>query len=53
VLHGPRALRDDRIGGAGEVEQMGTFGVVELERPGESFEHQLGDAADVARSRRL
>jgi hypothetical protein len=29
------------------------FGVVELERLGETFEHELGDACDVARSKRL
>ena len=34
--------------GAGEVEQVGSFGVVELERPGECLEHAFGDAVDVS-----
>jgi len=32
----------------GEVEQVAAFGVVELERAGEGFEHRVGDAAEVA-----
>ena len=38
----------DRVGGAGEVEQVGALGLVELQRAGQPFEHELGDAADVA-----
>jgi len=33
---------------AREVEQVVAFGLVELERAGESFEHELGDSAHVA-----
>ena len=35
-------------GGAGEVEQMGTLGVVEPERVGECLEHGVGGAGGVA-----
>ena len=35
------------VRGAGEVEEMGVLGVVELERAGERFEHAVRDAADV------
>jgi hypothetical protein len=34
--------------GAGEVEEVGTFGVVELERAGERAQHALGDAIHVS-----
>ena len=48
-LTGPRALRGATgLGGAGEVEEVGALGVVELKRAGERLEHELGDAADVA-----
>jgi hypothetical protein len=47
VLHRAAALGRHRVGGAGEVEEVGAFGVVELEPPGERFEHAVGDAADV------
>ena len=36
------------LGGAGEVEEVGALGVVELERSGQRFEHALGGAAHVA-----
>jgi hypothetical protein len=37
-----------RVRCACEVEQVGAFGVVELERPGERFEHAVGGAGDVS-----
>jgi hypothetical protein len=33
--------------GAGEIEQVRAFGLVELEGAGERFEHAVGDAVDV------
>ena len=47
-LTGRDRFGSDRIGGAGEIEEVGALGVVELERPGEPFQDELGDAADVA-----
>jgi hypothetical protein len=44
----PRALRRDGTGGTGQVEEVRALGVVELERPGQRFQHELGDAADLA-----
>ena len=44
----PRALRRDRTRGAGQVEEVRALGVVELQRPGQRFQHELGDAADLA-----
>ena len=35
-------------GGAGEIEEVCAFGVVEAEAAGESIEHAIGDAAQVA-----
>jgi len=35
------------VGRVGEVEQVRTFGLVELERTGEGFEDRLGDAGEV------
>ena len=37
-----------RSGGAGEVEQVGALGIVELKRVGEHFEHAVRDACGVA-----
>jgi len=56
VLHAcldllPAALRRSgaaRPGGAGEVEQVGPFGLVQLQRAGDSAEDLVGDAGDVA-----
>ena len=36
------------LGGAGEVEEVGAFGVVELERSGQCLQHALGGAAHVS-----
>ena len=36
------------LGGAGEVEEVGALGVVELERPGQCLQHALGGAAHVS-----
>ena len=36
---GPHA-RAGAVGGVGEVEQVGAFGVVELQRPGDGVEHR-------------
>ena len=47
-LVGRRRARGRRVRGAGEVEEVGAFGVVELQRTGERLEHGLGDAASVA-----
>ena len=38
----------DAVGGAGEVEQVGAFGLVELQRPGQRVEHAGGGAGDLA-----
>ena len=35
-------------GGADQVEQMGPFGVVELQRPGDSVDDALGDSGRIA-----
>jgi hypothetical protein len=37
-----------RLGGAGEVEEVGALGVVELERPGQCLQDALGGAAHVS-----
>src|SRR3954471_5665212 len=37
-----------RLGGAGEVEEVGALGVVELERSGQCLQHALGGAAHVS-----
>ena len=48
MLLGRRAaLAAAGVGGAGEVEQVGPFGLVELQRAGEGLEHGLGDAGEV------
>ena len=39
--------RDRRVRCAGEVEEVGAFGVVEAERPSERLEHAVGHAGDV------
>ena len=44
----PRAPRRDRARGARQIEEVRALGVVELQRPGQRFEHELGDAADLA-----
>ena len=44
----PARARAGRLGGAGEVEEVGALGVVELERPGQRLQHALGGAAHVA-----
>src|SRR4051795_1900925 len=40
--------RPGRLGGAGEVEQVGALGVIELERAGQRVQHALGGAAHVS-----
>ena len=45
---GRRRARGARAGGAGEVDQVRPFGLVELQGPGQGVEHALGDAAEVA-----
>ena len=42
------APRRGGVGGAGEVVEVGAFGVVELQRPGQCVEDRVGDAAQVA-----
>ena len=42
------ALRGDRAGGAGEVEQVGALGVVEPQRVGERLQDAVGGAGGVA-----
>ena len=44
----PARARPGRLGGAGEVEEVGALGVVELQRPGQCLQHALGGAAHVA-----
>ncbi len=46
---GPRASLPGRCGlcGAGEVEQVGAFGLVELECAGDAFQHGVGGAGEV------
>ena len=36
------------VGGAGQIEQVGAFGLVELQGTGDSFEDAVGDAGEVA-----
>ena len=48
VLGGSATSRGCRPGGAGEVEQVRVFGVVELQAAGECVEHALRDPAEVA-----
>jgi hypothetical protein len=43
----PRA-RCGRRSGAGEIEQVGALGVVQLKRLSQCFEHAVGRAADVS-----
>ena len=38
----------DAVGGAGEVEQVGPLGLVELQGPGQGVEHAGGRAGDLA-----
>ncbi|MDX6261329.1 MAG: hypothetical protein QOH84_3017 [Kribbellaceae bacterium] len=38
----------DPVRGPGEVEEVGSFGVIQLERSGEGFEHAGGGAGDLA-----
>jgi hypothetical protein len=38
----------DAIGGSGEVEEVGTFGLVQLKRRGERLQHAGGGAGDLA-----
>jgi hypothetical protein len=60
-VEGPLDLRPDALlglapapgcggglGAAGKVEEVGAFGVVELECAGQRFEHAVGGAADVS-----
>ena len=44
----PARRRSRRLCGAGEVEEVGALGVVELERAGQGLQHALRDAAHVA-----
>jgi hypothetical protein len=44
----PLSPRGDRTGGAGEVEQVGTFGLVEPERVRERLEEDSGAPGGVA-----
>ena len=51
VLAGPAAgphAGAGAVGGVGEVEQVGPFGVVELQGAGDGVEHGGGDAGDGA-----
>jgi hypothetical protein len=48
LLGRPRAPRRDRARGAGQIEEVRTLGIVELERPRQRFEYQLRNAADLA-----
>ena len=47
-LAGRARFGRDRTGGARQIEEVRALGVVELQRPGQRFEHELGDAADLA-----
>ena len=51
-LGGRERFGRDRVRGARQVEQVRALGVVELERPGQRFEHQLGAPLTWPRSRR-
>ena len=44
----PTGPRRRRLCGAGEVEEVGALGVVELERPGQCLQHALGGPAHVS-----
>ena len=44
----PERPRSARLCGSGEVEEVGAFGVVELERAGQCLQDALRDAVDVA-----
>jgi hypothetical protein len=44
----PARPRRRGLCGAGEVEEVGAFGVVELKRAGERAQHALGDAVHVS-----
>ncbi len=44
----PGGRRRRHGGGAGQVEQVHAFGIIELERPCDPVEYALGGAADVA-----
>jgi hypothetical protein len=49
VLGGSAARRrPDGLGGAGEVEEVGALGVVELQGSGQRFEDAVGGAGEVA-----
>jgi hypothetical protein len=48
LLGRPRSLRGDGARGAREIEEVRALGLVELERPRQRLEHELGDAADLA-----
>ena len=50
ALLGPATTgpRYRRLGGAGEVEEVGALGVVELERPRQCLQHALRDPAHVS-----
>ncbi len=50
ALLGPATTgpRYRRLGGAGEVEEVGAFGIVELERPRQCLQHALRDPAHVS-----
>ena len=43
-----RRVRARGAGGAGEVEQVRVLSLVQLQRPGQGFQHAVGDAAEVA-----
>ena len=45
---GRRRVRDVVCDRTRKVEEVGSFGVVQLQRAGERLEHQLGDAAQIA-----
>ena len=47
LLCRPAAAWRDRVHGAGEIVQVRTFGVVELQRVGQCVEHTVGHAAGV------
>ena len=48
LTRGAATCTRHRLRRAGEVEEVRSFGIVELQRTRERFEHRLGDPAQVA-----
>src|SRR6185437_6737744 len=44
----PTTWRSRRLRGAGEVEEVGALGVVEVERPRKCLQHALGDSSHAS-----